>query len=225
MPGVVGHPHRRLLLIGAGVESKHRHRPPFRCRAFAPLAGQGYVSTHPEASTYNFIDERHFLFHSTVISSAEREAAYVIDGLMHNDVVKSDIHSTDTHGYSEVIFGVMHLLGFSFAPRIRNLKTQRLYSFPSQKRKSYEEQGYRIVPHAYINTKLVEEHWDDILRFVATIKLREATASQLFKRLNSYSKQHPLYRALKEFGKIPKSDFILRYVDILEFRQEKKTAK
>src|SRR4029077_11897838 len=30
------------------------------------------------------------LFHSTVISAAERESAYVIDGLMHNDVVKSD---------------------------------------------------------------------------------------------------------------------------------------
>jgi TnpA family transposase len=52
------------------------------------------------------------------ISSAEREATYVIDGLMHNNVVKSDIHSTDTHGYSEVIFAVMHLLGFEFAPRI-----------------------------------------------------------------------------------------------------------
>jgi hypothetical protein len=36
-------------------------------------------------------------------------AHYVIDGLMHNDVVKSDIHSTDTGGYSEVLFGVMHL--------------------------------------------------------------------------------------------------------------------
>jgi TnpA family transposase len=45
------------------------------------------------------------LFHSTVISAAERESAYVIDGLMHNDVVKSDVHSTDTHGYSEMIFG------------------------------------------------------------------------------------------------------------------------
>jgi hypothetical protein len=32
-------------------------------------------------------------------------APYVIDGLMHNDVVKSDVHSTDTHGYSEMIFG------------------------------------------------------------------------------------------------------------------------
>ena len=58
-----------------------------------------------------------------------------------------------------------------------------------------------------------------MLRFIATIKLKEATASQLFKRLDSYSRQHPLYYALKEWGKIPKSDFLLRYTDILELRQ------
>lgn len=55
--------------------------------------------------------------------------------------------------------------------------------------------------------------------FIATLKLRHATASQLFKRLNSYSKQHTLYRALKEFGKIPKSLFILNYVDDAVLRQ------
>ena len=49
--------------------------------------------------------------------------------------------------------------------------------------------------------------------------MKETTASQLFKRLNSYSKQHPLYQALKEFGKIPKSDFILRFIDDVELRQ------
>jgi len=42
-------------------------------------------------SVYSFIDESHRLFYSTVINPAEREAAYVIDGLMHNDVVQSDI--------------------------------------------------------------------------------------------------------------------------------------
>ena len=29
---------------------------------------------------------------------SERESAYVVDGLMRNDVIKSDVHSTDTHG-------------------------------------------------------------------------------------------------------------------------------
>ena len=35
---------------------------------------------------------------------------------------------------------------------------------------------------------------------------------QIFKRLNSYSK-NPLYMGLKEYGRIIKSIFILRYID------------
>ena len=176
-----------------------------------------YFGQEQGVSTYTFIDMRHFLPHSVVISAAEHEAHYVIDGLMHNDVVKSDIHSTDTGGYSDILFGIMHLLGFSFAPRIKNFGNRRLYAF--HKRKEYEQQGYKILPDGYPKTDLVAQQWDEILRFIATIKLKEATASQLFKRLNSYSRQHPLYQALKEFGKIPKSDFMLRYTDILDLRQ------
>ncbi len=120
-------------------------------------------------TSYTFVDHRHLLFYSTVISPAEREAPYVIDGAMHNDVVKSDIHSTDTHGYSEIIFGVTHLLGISFAPRIKNFKKQRIYAF--EKESDLKALGYRVLPDGKINTNA--EQWDDILRFVATIKLKE----------------------------------------------------
>jgi TnpA family transposase len=184
-----------------------------------------YFGQEKGVSVYSFIDERHLLFYSTVISSSEREAAYVIDGLLHNEAVKSDIHSTDSHGFTEVVFAVTHLLGFTFAPRLKTLCKHQLYSF--EKRKIYSEKGCAILPDAYINTKIIEDNWDSILRFVATIKLKRTTASQLFKRLNSYSNQHPLYQALKEFGKIIKTLFILRYVDDLELRQsiEKQLSK
>jgi TnpA family transposase len=108
-----------------------------------------YFGKGKGVSVYSFIDERHLLFHSTVISAAERESAYVIDGLMHNDVVKSDVHSTDTHGYSEMIFGTMHLLGFSYAPRIKNLKRQRLYTFKS--RRVWDRAQVKVAPSGYIN--------------------------------------------------------------------------
>lgn len=86
-------------------------------------------------SAYSFIDERSLLWHSLVFSAAERESAYVIDGLMHNDVVKSDIHSTDTHGYSEVIFAVTHPLGFSYAHVSRTIKNKAsLFSSPAKTR-------------------------------------------------------------------------------------------
>ena len=66
-----------------------------------------------------------------------------------------------------------------------------------------------------MNETVIKEYWDDILRLVTTIKLKEISASDIFRRLNSYSKQHKLYQALKSFGQIIKSDFILRYIDEL----------
>ena len=167
-------------------------------------------------SAYTFIDERNLLRYSLVFSASERESAYVIDGLMHNDVVDSDVHSADTHGYNEAIFGITHLLGVSYAPRIANLKKLQLYLFRSRKRQA---QDWLIKPSQYVNETTIIENWDDFLRLVVTIKLKEATASDIFRRLNSYSRQHELYRAVKAFGQIIKSIFILRYLDDLELRQ------
>ena len=170
-----------------------------------------YFGKDQGVSVYTFRDERDLLWHSLVFSAAERESAYVIDGLMHNDVVKSDIHSTDAFGYSEAIFATSFLIGVAYAPRIKNLKRQRRYIFRSRQRA--DQSTWKIKPDAYRDEEPIIAFWDDILRFIATIKLKEATASDLFRRLNSYSKQHGLYQALKAFGQIPKSLFILRYID------------
>lgn len=99
-----------------------------------------YFGVGKGVSVNTFIDECHRLFYSVVINVSERESGYVIDGLMHNDVVKSDIHSTDTHGFSEVKFGLTHLLGFAFGPRIKNFKDQQLYGTHSPK--YYQQKGY-----------------------------------------------------------------------------------
>lgn len=101
-----------------------------------------YFGKSKGATVYTFSDERCLLFHSNVISSAEREAPYVIDGLLQNDVVKSDIHSTDTHGYTESIFAATHMFGITFAPRIKNVAHQKIYSFVAPQ--VYKKQGYKI---------------------------------------------------------------------------------
>jgi TnpA family transposase len=170
-----------------------------------------YFGKGQGVSAYTFRDERDMLWYSLVFSSADRESAYVIDGLMHNDVVKSDIHSTDAFGYSEAIFATSHVLGFSYAPRFKNLKRQWLYIFKS--RRSLDRSSWKIKPTGYVDIDLILQYWDEFLRFIATIKLKETTASDLFRRLNSYSKQHGLYQAIKAFGQILKSHFILRVID------------
>lgn len=187
-----------------------------RSESLAASRSFKYFGQGKGVSAYTFVDDRNFLWHSLMISAADRESAYVIDGLMHNDVVKSDIHSTDTHGYTEAVFGLTHLLGFSFAPRIKGIGKQMLYIF---KPKGQVEKDWMIRPDKTINDDVIRKSWDDLLRLVATIKLKENTASDIFRRLNSYSRQHALYQALKAFGQIVKSLFILRYIDDLDLRQ------
>ena len=76
------------------------------------------------------------------MSSSIREAAYVIDDLMENSVVKSEIHSTDTDGYSEVVFGVTHFLSIFSAPRIKGIKHQVLLMFPVGYKTKYKAKRY-----------------------------------------------------------------------------------
>jgi TnpA family transposase len=135
--------------------------------------------------------------------------------------LKSDIHSTDAFGFSELVFAVSHLLGFSYAPRFKNLQRQRLYIFRSRKGsdRGSDRSAWKIKPAGYADDEIVIQQWDEILRLIATIKLKEVTASDLFRRLNSYSKQHALYQALKAFGQVPKSLFILQVIDDPVLRQ------
>ena len=42
-----------------------------------------------------------------------------LDGLLANDtVLRPKTHYTDTHGFTEQLFGLCYLLGFQFLPRI-----------------------------------------------------------------------------------------------------------
>lgn len=38
---------------------------------------------------------------------------------MHDEVIQSEIHSTDAFGFSEMVFAVSHLLGFAYALRLK----------------------------------------------------------------------------------------------------------
>jgi TnpA family transposase len=173
-------------------------------------------------SAYSSIDAKGRLTFGGVHSPRYRESNFVVDALTHNPDVISDTHATDTHGYTEVIFGICNLLGIDFTPRIKNYHEQILYTFKSAPRKVYESNGYKILPSKsmYINEQVILEQWEQVLRFLCTIKLRETLPSNILKRLGSYSRQHPLHRVLKEIGKIYKTCFLLRYFDELPLRQD-----
>jgi len=161
--------------------------------------------------SYGFLDDRHRLFYSTTFSSSEREAPYMVDGLLHNDVVESTIHSTDTHGFTEVNFALTALLSVEFAPRIQSFQDQQLYAFAGMEVPDLT--AYALAPVKRIDRALIEAQWDTLLRLVVSLKQKHVTASTLLRRLNSYSQQHPVYLALRELGRVVRTEFLLRYMD------------
>ncbi|NRA73730.1 MAG: Tn3 family transposase [Rickettsiales bacterium] len=110
------------------------------------------------------------------------------------------------------------MVSTKFAPRIKDVMSQKLVSFKKIK-PELENKGYPITPSYYVKREKIIRNWDTILRLLVTIKLGVHKPSIILKRLNSYAKQHPLYEALKEYGKIIKSIFILEYINDVELRQ------
>lgn len=54
---------------------------------------------------------------SKVVAATVRDATHTLDGILDNQTVLPVAeHTTDTHGYTEMIFGAYELLGLRFAP-------------------------------------------------------------------------------------------------------------
>ena len=162
------------------------------------------------------MDEAGQLTFSTVFSADEPESAYLLNGLTHNELLTPDAHSTDDHGHSLPCFAITYFIGIDLRPRIANLKHKELFSIDAVS--TYKEKNYKIVPNERVNIDNIIEHWDDILRVVCSIKLGYTQASDLFRRLNSYDRQNPLYKALSDLGRLLRTIYILRYIDDPEIR-------
>lgn len=67
----------------------------------------------------------------------------------------------------------MHLLGFKFAPRIKDLGETKL--FIPKGHNPY--QVLKPLIGGAINTKVIEDNWSDVLRLATSIKQGTATAS------------------------------------------------
>jgi hypothetical protein len=115
-----------------------------------------YFGLHKGVVSYTLV-ANHIPLNATIIGANEHESHYVFDLLFNNTSdIQPDVHSTDTHGTNEINFALLHVFGYQFAPRYRDLydKVQTsLYGFkhPSQ----YAD--VLLKPIRNINTRLIVE--------------------------------------------------------------------
>ncbi|REC40944.1 Tn3 family transposase [Chryseobacterium sp. 5_R23647] len=170
----------------------------------------------PGVQFYTHISDQYAPFHTKVINVGVRDATYVLDGLLyHESDVQIEEHYTDTSGFTDHVFALMQLLGFKFAPRIRDLNDKKLF-IPEA------STGYSALSEhigGTINSKKIIQNWDEILRLAASIKNGTVTASLIVKKIGSYPRENGLAVALRELGKIERTLFMLDWYMSPELRR------
>ena len=173
------------------------------------------------ATIYGHTADFRLPFHTQVISTNDREALYVIDGLCNHETdLHIQEHFTDTHGYTTHVFGLCAALGFRFAPRIRDVLDQRLFTIG---RPSQDYGPFNQLLTDRINTRLIEDNWDEVLRVAASIRHGTVSAALIMRKLAAYPRQNQIARALNEIGQLEKTIFILELLldPQLRHRQER----
>ena len=118
-------------------------------------------------------------------------------------------HYTDTAGATDHVFGLCHLLGFRFAPRLRDLADRRLYVLD----RTADYGCLEPLIAGPVRTLLVEESWDELLRLAASVERGAVAPSVMLKKLAAYPRQNGLAKALRELGRIERTLFALDWLE------------
>jgi Tn3 transposase DDE domain len=98
----------------------------------------------------------HVPVNAEIIGANEPKSHYVFDLLFNNTTdIQPDVHSTDTHGINEGNFALLHLFGYQFAPRYRDLPEKVRTSLYGFKHPSQYAADELLKPVRKINTSLI----------------------------------------------------------------------
>ena len=129
-----------------------------------------YFGLQKGVSAYTIV-ANHVPLYAKVIGAHEHESHYVFDLLYNNTSdIKPERHSTDTHGTNQVNFFLLHVFGYRFAPRYRDLhkKMDSLVGF-----KAPSQYGEKLIRPAHkVNTARIVREWPNLQRILASLAQR-----------------------------------------------------
>jgi TnpA family transposase len=167
---------------------------------------------------YTWTSDQFSLYGGKAIASTVRDATYVLDEILANETELPILeHTTDTSGYTEIVFALFDLLGLTFTPRIRDLADQQLYRTPNVDLADLSRVRARLSKR--VNIQLCLEMWDEMLRLAGSLKLGWVTASLVIQKIQAAARQSRLAKALQEYGRLIKTLHALGWYESEEKRK------
>ena len=148
--------------------------------------------------------------HSQLITCSASEVAAMVEGAMrHGTEMDLEGNYVDSHGQSEIGFGITRLLGFKLLARIKRINHARLYLPGLEQRATYpllEPALLRPIRWDYI-----AQEYDQMMKYATAIRVGTASTEAILRRFTRNA-THPTYRAMLEVGRAEKTIFLARYL-------------
>ncbi|GAA0838322.1 Tn3-like element Tn3 family transposase [Streptosporangium amethystogenes subsp. fukuiense] len=148
-----------------------------------------------------------------VVSGTVRDSLHMVDVIFGLDGGElPEIVVSDTGSYSDLVFGLLELLGISYRPALADLPDQKGWRISSKA----DYGPLNTLARGRIDLRKVRRNWEDILRVVASIYTGTVRAYDVVTMLQRDGHPTALGEAIAAYGRIFKSLHILAYIDVDE---------
>jgi TnpA family transposase len=127
----------------------------------------------------------------------------------------------DTGSYSDMVFGLLRLLGREYRPQLADLPDAKLWRIDAAAHYGPLDAAAR----GRIDLGRIRWHWPDICRLVASVHTGAVSAHDVIRMLAPAGRSTQLGEALAHYGRIFKTMHVLAYVDDEAYRRQIKGVR
>ena len=132
------------------------------------------------------------------------EGRYEMDGIFfHPTGFMPQKHTTDTAGYSDIVFGTAPLTGIFYMPIICDFSDLIFSYLDVSDRQRFKTLG--PVLRAKVSFDPIQHAWGKIMDYAATIDARRTRPSQMIAKMQMLGAHHELAVGVSAIGKIEKT--------------------
>ena len=167
---------------------------------------------------YWHVERKSIAIHSQLLNCTASEVAAMVEGAMHHGTtMQVEGNYVDSHGQSEIGFGITRLLGFDLLPRIKRINKVRLYRPAAGEPDAFPRLGPALTRP--IRWSLIAEQYDMMIRYATAIRVGTAATEAILRRFTRAA-THPTYQAMLEVGRAQKTIFVARYLRDRDLQRE-----
>ena len=159
---------------------------------------------------YWHVDKKSVAIHSQLISCTASEVAAMFEGaIRHGTDMQLEANYVDSHGRSEIGFGLTRLLGFDLLPRLKRINVTKLYLPDADTRGQLADLAPVLSRRTPIRWELIAQQYDQLIKYATAIRAGTASTEAILRRFTRAA-THPTYQAMLEVGRAQKTIFLCR---------------